>query len=67
LPAGIPDDQLAGVREEALRGICEPMDATHFSKFVDMCVRTDVLHAERRAVEMEGRPADSVNSVSIRS
>jgi hypothetical protein len=54
LPAGIPDDQLAGVREEALRGICEPMDTTHFSKFVDMCVRTDVLHAERRAVEMEG-------------
>ena len=55
------------MREEALRGICEPMDATHFSKFVDMCVRTDVLPAERRAVEMEGRPADSVNSVSIRS
>jgi 3-hydroxyisobutyrate dehydrogenase-like beta-hydroxyacid dehydrogenase len=45
---------IAGVREEALRGICEPMDATSFSKFVDMCVRTDVLHAERRAVEMEG-------------
>lgn len=45
---------VAGVREEALRGICEPMDATSFSKFVDMCVRTDVLHAERRAVEMEG-------------
>lgn len=45
---------IAGVRDEALRGICEPMDATHFSKFVDMCVRTDVLHAERRAVEMEG-------------
>jgi 3-hydroxyisobutyrate dehydrogenase-like beta-hydroxyacid dehydrogenase len=45
---------IAGVREEALRGICEPMNATSFSKFVDMCVRTDVLHAERRAVEMEG-------------
>jgi 3-hydroxyisobutyrate dehydrogenase-like beta-hydroxyacid dehydrogenase len=45
---------IAGVRDEALRGICEPMDATRFSKFVDMCVRTDVLHAERRAVEMEG-------------
>ncbi len=40
---------LAGVRGEALRGICEPMDATRYSKFVDMCVRTDVLHAERRA------------------
>jgi hypothetical protein len=40
--------------QEALRGICVPMDATPFSKFVDMCVRTDVLHAERRAVEMEG-------------
>ncbi|WP_229168307.1 NAD(P)-dependent oxidoreductase [Bradyrhizobium altum] len=45
---------LAGVRSEALRGICEPMDATRYSKFVDMCVRTDVLHAERRAVEMDG-------------
>ncbi|WP_429029390.1 DUF1932 domain-containing protein [Bradyrhizobium sp. I1.14.4] len=45
---------LAGVRSEALRGICEPMDATRYSTFVDMCVRTDVLHAERRAVEMDG-------------
>ena len=45
---------MAGVRPEALRGICEPMDATRYSKFVDMCVRTDVLHAQRRAVEMEG-------------
>ena len=45
---------LAGVRNEALRGICEPMDATRYSKFVDMCLRTDVLHAERRAVEMDG-------------
>ena len=45
---------LAGVRSEALRGICEPMDATRYSQFVDMCVRTDVLHAERRAVEMDG-------------
>ncbi|PZW39351.1 3-hydroxyisobutyrate dehydrogenase-like beta-hydroxyacid dehydrogenase [Humitalea rosea] len=44
----------AGVRQEALRGICGPMDATSFSTFVDMCVRTDVLHAERRAVEMDG-------------
>lgn len=45
---------VAGVRHEALRGICEPMDATRFSTFVDMCIRTDVLHAERRAVEMDG-------------
>lgn len=45
---------LAGVRQEAMRGICDTMDATSFSKFVDMCIRTDVLHAERRAVEMEG-------------
>jgi 3-hydroxyisobutyrate dehydrogenase-like beta-hydroxyacid dehydrogenase len=45
---------VAGVRAEALRGICEPMDATRFSTFVDMCIRTDVLHAERRAVEMDG-------------
>jgi 3-hydroxyisobutyrate dehydrogenase-like beta-hydroxyacid dehydrogenase len=45
---------VAGVRSEALRGICEPMDATRFSTFVDMCIRTDVLHAERRAVEMDG-------------
>ncbi|TFV37632.1 NAD(P)-dependent oxidoreductase [Bradyrhizobium frederickii] len=45
---------LAGVRQEALRGICDTMDATTFSKFVDMCIRTDVLHAERRAIEMEG-------------
>lgn len=44
----------AGVREEALRGICEPMDATTFSDFVDMCIRTDVLHSGRRAVEMDG-------------
>lgn len=45
---------LAGVRAEALRGICAPMDATRFSSFADMCIRTDVLHAERRAVEMDG-------------
>jgi len=44
----------AGVRAEALHGICAPMDATSFSRFADMCIRTDVLHAERRAVEMEG-------------
>jgi len=45
---------LAGVRDEAMRGICASMDATTFSKFLDMCVRSDVLHAERRAVEMDG-------------
>jgi 3-hydroxyisobutyrate dehydrogenase-like beta-hydroxyacid dehydrogenase len=45
---------LAGVRQQALEGICGPMDATRFSSFVDMCIRTDVLHAGRRAVEMEG-------------
>ena len=45
---------LAGVRKEALRNICDPMDATKFSNFADMCLRTDVLHAERRAIEMDG-------------
>jgi 3-hydroxyisobutyrate dehydrogenase-like beta-hydroxyacid dehydrogenase len=45
---------LAGVRRQALEGICGPMDATRFSSFVDMCIRTDVLHAGRRALEMEG-------------
>ena len=45
---------LAGVREETMRGLCASMDATTFSKFLDMCVRSDVLHAERRAVEMDG-------------
>jgi 3-hydroxyisobutyrate dehydrogenase-like beta-hydroxyacid dehydrogenase len=45
---------LAGVRHEAMRGICETMDAITFSRFLDMCIRTDVLHADRRAVEMDG-------------
>ncbi|MGY8708055.1 DUF1932 domain-containing protein [Bradyrhizobium sp. 18BD] len=45
---------LAGVRDETMRGLCTSMDGTTFSKFLDMCVRSDVLHAERRAVEMEG-------------
>lgn len=45
---------LAGVRQETMRGLCDSMDATTFSKFLDMCVRSDVLHAERRAVEMDG-------------
>ncbi|RVT97499.1 NAD(P)-dependent oxidoreductase [Rhodovarius crocodyli] len=55
---------LAGVRPEALRGICGPMDATSFSSFLDMCVRTDVLHAERRAVEMEG-VADGLREMGV--
>lgn len=45
---------LAGVRRETMRGLCQSMDATTFSKFLDMCVRSDVLHAERRAAEMDG-------------
>ena len=45
---------LAGVRQEAMSGICKTMDATSFSKFLDMCIRTDVLHADRRSVEMDG-------------
>jgi 3-hydroxyisobutyrate dehydrogenase-like beta-hydroxyacid dehydrogenase len=45
---------LSGVGKEAWRAICAPMDATTFSRFVDMCIRTDVLHAGRRAVEMDG-------------
>ncbi len=44
---------LHGVRSEALKGLCGSMDKTKFSDFVDMCIRTDVLHAERRAVEMD--------------
>jgi hypothetical protein len=55
---------LAGVRKEALHGICAPMDATSFSKFTDMCIRTDVLHAARRAVEMEG-VADGLREIGI--
>ena len=55
---------LAGVRPEALRGICGPMDASSFSSFLDMCVRTDVLHAERRAVEMEG-VADGLREMGV--
>ncbi|MDB5512972.1 MAG: NAD(P)-dependent oxidoreductase [Enterovirga sp.] len=55
---------VAGVRAEALRGICEPMDATRFSAFADMCIRTDVLHAERRAVEMDG-VADGLRELGV--
>jgi hypothetical protein len=55
---------VAGVRTEALRGICQPMDATRFSSFVDMCIRTDVLHAERRAVEMDG-VAEAIRELGI--
>lgn len=44
---------LQGVREEVLTGLFGSMDKTKFSDFVDMCIRTDVLHSERRAVEMD--------------
>ena len=44
---------LQGVRGEVLAGLFSSMDRTKFSDFVDMCIRTDVLHAERRAVEMD--------------
>jgi len=54
----------AGVREAALRGICEPMDAVPFSTFVDLVIRTDVLHAERRAVEMDG-VAEGIRELGI--
>lgn len=49
---------LAGITEEAFRGICEPMDATTYSSFADMCIKTDVLHAGRRAVEMDAALAE---------
>lgn len=55
---------LAGVRREALAGICGPMDATRFSDFLDMCLRTDVLHAGRRAVEMDGA-ADCLRELGV--
>ncbi len=49
---------LAGITEETFRGICEPMDATTYSSFADMCIKTDVLHAGRRAVEMDAALAE---------
>lgn len=55
---------LAGVRKEALRNICDPMDATTFSSFADMCLRTDVLHAERRAIEMDGA-AETISDLGL--
>jgi 3-hydroxyisobutyrate dehydrogenase-like beta-hydroxyacid dehydrogenase len=55
---------LAGVRREAWKGICGPMDATVFSKFADMCIMTDVLHAERRAIEMDGA-AETVRDLGL--
>lgn len=55
---------LAGVRREALAGLCGPMDATRFSDFLDMCLRTDVLHAGRRAVEMDGA-ADCLRELGL--
>lgn len=54
----------AGVRAEVMRGLCQSMDATRFSAFVDMCIRTDVLHAERRAVEMDG-VADGIRELGL--
>lgn len=44
----------AGIPEEAFQGIVGPMDATRYSDFAVMCIKTDPLHSERRAVEMEG-------------
>jgi 3-hydroxyisobutyrate dehydrogenase-like beta-hydroxyacid dehydrogenase len=43
----------AGIADAAFRGICDPMDATTFSKFAVMCLTTDAIHAGRRAAEME--------------
>lgn len=45
--------QRAGITQEAFHGICDPMDATTYSDFAIMCIKTDVLHAGRRAVEMK--------------
>lgn len=49
---------LEGVREEVMEGLFESMDRTKFSDFTRMCVLTDVLHAERRADEMDDIAAD---------
>lgn len=43
----------AGVAPEAFTAITEPMDAIKFSDFARMCITSDLLHAGRRAVEME--------------
>jgi len=42
-----------GIVDDAFAGICGPMDATTYSDFAVMCIKTDVLHAGRRAVEMD--------------
>ncbi len=42
-----------GIVESAFAGICGPMDATTYSDFAVMCIKTDVLHAGRRAIEMQ--------------
>jgi 3-hydroxyisobutyrate dehydrogenase-like beta-hydroxyacid dehydrogenase len=42
-----------GIVESAFAGICGPMDATTYSEFAVMCIKTDVLHAGRRALEMQ--------------
>jgi 3-hydroxyisobutyrate dehydrogenase-like beta-hydroxyacid dehydrogenase len=44
--------QLLGIVPAAFEGICGPMDATTFSDFARMCIKTDVLHSGRREVEM---------------
>ncbi|MCM2467314.1 NAD(P)-dependent oxidoreductase [Agrobacterium vitis] len=44
---------LQGVRGEVMTGLFGSMDKTKFSDFVGMCILTDVLHSERRAVEMD--------------
>ena len=56
--------RLAGVTVEAFRGICEPMDATAYSSFADMCIKTDVLHSGRRAMEMEAA-LDELRQVGV--
>lgn len=43
----------AGITEEAFHGICDPMDETKFSQFTEMVLKTNVVHAPRRVVEME--------------
>jgi len=54
----------ANVTEEAFEGIVGPMDATSYRDFAIMCLKTDVLHAERRAVEMQG-VADGLEEIGI--
>lgn len=46
------------VLPQAFRGVCDPMDATTYSDFAVMCVKTDVLHSGRRAQEMRDIAAE---------